>query len=75
MARTAKTIRMRPDVYHRARVAAVVAQKSLGQWIEEAIVEKVERDAPSTQQSQRAGDLTLPRANAIFTVHQGVPGK
>ena len=47
VARTAKTIRMRADVYHRARVAAVVAQKSLGQWVEEAIVEKVERDALS----------------------------
>ncbi len=34
--RKAKTIRMDEDVYHQARVAAVISSKSLGQWIEEA---------------------------------------
>ena len=43
--RAAKTIRMREDIYHRAKVAAVVSRKSVGQWIEEAVVEKVRREA------------------------------
>ncbi len=46
--RLAKTIRMREDVYHQAKVAAVISQKSLGQWIEEAILEKVDREAIDT---------------------------
>ena len=43
--RAAKTIRMREDIYHQAKVAAVVSRKSVGQWIEEAVTEKVRRDA------------------------------
>jgi len=42
--RVAKTIRMKEDIYHQARVAAVVARKSVGQWIEEAVAEKIARD-------------------------------
>jgi hypothetical protein len=42
--RRAKTIRMKEDAYHRARVAAVTSRKSLGQWLEEAIAEKLERE-------------------------------
>ena len=38
------TIRMNPDVLHQARVAAVTQKKTLGQWLEEAIVEKIERE-------------------------------
>ena len=43
--RAAKTIRMREEIYHQAKVAAVVSPKSVGQWIEEAVAEKVRRDA------------------------------
>ena len=39
--RTAKTIRIKEDAYHQARVAAVTSKKSLGQWLEEAISEKL----------------------------------
>ena len=42
--RTAKTIRMNEEKYHLARVAAVTSKKSLGQWLEEAIDEKLERE-------------------------------
>ena len=45
--RAAKTIRMREDIYHQAKVAAVVSRKSVGQWIEEAVAEKVSREAGS----------------------------
>ena len=47
--RSAKTIRMTEDAYYQAKVAAVVSRKSLGQWIEEAILEKVERESIDTQ--------------------------
>ena len=42
--RTAKTIRMNEDMYYQAGVAAVTSQKSLGQWLEEAISEKLSRE-------------------------------
>ncbi|MFQ5933109.1 MAG: hypothetical protein ACE5KI_00520 [Dehalococcoidia bacterium] len=32
---------MKDEAYHQARVASVIAKKSLGQWIEEAIAEKL----------------------------------
>lgn len=45
--RTAKTIRMSEDSYHQARVASVSSKKSLGQWLEEAISEKLRREVNS----------------------------
>ncbi len=39
--RAAKTIRIKEDAYYEARVAAVTSRKSLGQWLEEAIQEKL----------------------------------
>ncbi len=42
--RTAKTIRIYEDAYHQARIAAVTSKKSLGQWLEEAISEKVAKE-------------------------------
>lgn len=37
-------IRIKPDILHQARVAAVTARKTLGQWLEEAIQEKIGRE-------------------------------
>ena len=42
--RPISAIRVKPDILHQARVAAVIQRKTLGQWLEEAIVEKVERE-------------------------------
>ena len=42
--RAAKTIRIKEDAYYEARVAAVTSRKSLGQWLEEAIREKLDRE-------------------------------
>ncbi len=41
--RVIKSIRLKPEVHHRARVAAVTARQTLGEWIEEAINEKLNR--------------------------------
>ena len=37
------SIRIDPEVLHKAKVAAVTAKKTLGNWLEEAIQEKLER--------------------------------
>jgi predicted HicB family RNase H-like nuclease len=47
--RTAKTIRLNEQSYHQARIASVSARKSLGQWLEEAILEKLRREQHSPQ--------------------------
>ena len=38
------SIRIDLDIIHQGRVAAVVQKKTLGRWLEEAILEKIERD-------------------------------
>jgi predicted HicB family RNase H-like nuclease len=38
------SIRVNPEVLHQARVAAVTQRKTLGQWLGEAIAEKIERE-------------------------------
>jgi predicted HicB family RNase H-like nuclease len=38
------SIRANPEVLHQARVAAITQKKTLGRWLEEAIVEKIERE-------------------------------
>ena len=38
------SIRVDLDILHQARVAAVTANKTLGQWLEEAIQEKIKRE-------------------------------
>jgi len=38
------SIRVDLDILHQARIAAVTQKKTMGQWLEEAILEKVERE-------------------------------
>ena len=38
------SIRLNEAARHKARIAAVTARKTLGQWLEEAIEEKIERE-------------------------------
>ena len=46
------SIRANPEVLHQARVAAVTQKKMLGQWLEEAILEKIERDQKLNKEEQ-----------------------
>ena len=39
------SIRIDKNALHEAKVAAVTAKKTLGKWLEEAIKEKIEREA------------------------------
>ncbi len=51
-AKTPRNIRIRPSVLQQGRVAAVTQKKSLGQWLEEAIVEKIEREQKLNKEGQ-----------------------
>lgn len=44
MKRPNVSIRIDPEVLHQARVTAVTAKTTLGQWLEQAITEKIERE-------------------------------
>lgn len=44
IARKPCNVLINPDALHEARVEALRARKSLGQWIEDAIEEKIERE-------------------------------
>ncbi len=66
--RTPKTTRMDGNVHYQARVAALMSRKSLGEWLELAILEKLAREFPqllrelegkdqgASQQSSRMGN-------------------
>jgi len=38
------SIRIDPEALHQARVAAVTARQTLGEWLEAAIAEKIRRE-------------------------------
>jgi len=42
--RRSVTIKMKPSIVKKARVRAVISDKTLGEWLEKAIEEKVERE-------------------------------
>ncbi|MBA7667878.1 hypothetical protein ES703_75979 [subsurface metagenome] len=42
--RKSTSIKMKPNVVKKARIGAVTSDKTLGEWLEEAIEEKVERE-------------------------------
>ena len=54
-----KTVQMTEEAYHRARVAAVLSQQTLGQWLEEAVAERVREGGGS--RSPGLGWADLPR--------------
>ena len=42
--RKPRNVKINPDVLHEARVEALRSRKTLGEWLEEAIQEKVARE-------------------------------
>ncbi len=42
--RKPRNVKINPDTLHEARVEALRARKTLGEWLEEAIDEKIERE-------------------------------
>lgn len=51
-AKVPRNIRIRPSVLHQARVAAVIQKKTMGQWLEEAILEKIEKEQKQSKEVQ-----------------------
>ena len=51
------SIRIDPDILHQARIGAVTTKQTLGQWLEEAIQEKIERD----DERRRSDGISDPR--------------
>ena len=43
VARKPRNVKIDPEAIHRARVAALIEKKTLGEWLEEAIDEKIQR--------------------------------
>ena len=43
-AKPTTSIRVDPEVLRQARIAAITSKKTLGKWLEEAIIEKIERE-------------------------------
>ena len=42
--RKPRNVKIDPEAFHRARVEALRSKKTLGEWLEEAIDEKIERE-------------------------------
>ena len=47
------SIRVNPEVLHQARIAAVTRKKMLGQWLEDAIMEKINREQKLDEEVQK----------------------
>ena len=47
--RQGKYIKLRPSILKKARIRAVSSDKTLGQWLEDAIEEKAAREEKETQ--------------------------
>ena len=46
------SIRINPDAVRQARIAALTERKALGEWLEEAIEEKIERREGESKEDQ-----------------------
>ena len=44
VAKSPRNIRIRPSILRQARIAAVSQKKTLEQWLQETIIEKVDRE-------------------------------
>ena len=51
--RVAHSIKIKLSILRRGRVAAVTRNKTLGQWLEEAIVEKIGREQTLNEEVRR----------------------
>jgi len=60
--RQPKTIRLDDRIHQQARVAAVTAPKNMGEWMEEAIREKLRRDGHSFPEGDQLTSLKTQRS-------------
>ena len=52
------SIRLNPDVYQLARIAAVTERKAVGKWLEEAILEKLGWEGQPEEHQRRSPQRT-----------------
>jgi hypothetical protein len=67
------SIRVNPDILHKARVAAVIQKKTMGRWLEEAILEKVEREQNSEGGSPAASGRKTSKPAKLRTSRKRQP--
>ena len=60
--RQPKTIRLDDRIHHQGRVAAVTARNNMGEWMEEAIREKLRRDGHSFAEGDQLTSLKTQRS-------------
>jgi len=53
-----RSIKIRPSILRKAHITAILSEKRLGEWVEEAIEEKVAREENS-QKCRKAVGLPL----------------
>ena len=70
-------LRINPDAYHAARIEAVTAKKTVGQWLEEAINEKIDREKEVAAEARQAvyrsvdqDQVTSEKANPLSILAQ-----
>jgi len=51
--RVAHSIKIKLSILRKGKVAAVTQNKTLGQWLEEAIVEKIDREQKLSKEVQK----------------------
>jgi len=51
--RKSRSIKIKPIILRKAHVRAIESQKRLGQWLEEAILEKLAREEKETAEIER----------------------
>jgi len=50
--RKSVSMKMKPSIVKKARVGAVISEKTLGEWIEEAVEEKAAREEREEEQAK-----------------------
>lgn len=55
------SIRANPEVLHQARVSAVTQKKTLGQWLEEAIMEKIRKEHKLSEEGRVTNESSVIR--------------
>jgi len=61
--RKLRNVKMNPEALHRARVEALRGRKTLGQWLEEAIDEKIKREQKRLNRKDLLGQVFLGSEN------------
>ena len=51
--RVAHSVKIKLSILRKGKVAAVVSNKTLGQWLEEAILEKIDREQRLDKEVQK----------------------